>query len=191
MPGQVDPVVDERDGLMKFLAQQRYYVKLSAHGLTDEQAGAMPTDSSLSVGGLLKHLTLVETNWIDTVLQNRADEDGYARYAGSFTMGDDETLESLIEAYDQVAGRTGEVIGGVADLDQPVPVPDEPWFRKDVEAWSVRWVLLHLITETARHAGHADLIREHVDRATAIPLMAAAEGWSETPWVKPWKAAEQ
>jgi uncharacterized damage-inducible protein DinB len=191
MPGQVDPVVDERDGLMKFLAQQRYYVKLSAHGLTDEQARATPTDSSLSVGGLLKHLALVETNWIDTVLRIRSDEDGYARYAGSFTMGDDETLESLIEAYDQVAERTEQVIAGVADLDQPVPVPDEPWFRKDVDAWSVRWVLLHLITETARHAGHADLVREHVDGATAIPLMAGAEGWPETPWVKPWKAAEQ
>jgi hypothetical protein len=191
MPGQVDPVVDERDGLMKFLAQQRYYVKLSAHGLTDEQARATPTDSSLSVGGLLKHLALVETNWIDTVLRIRSDEDGYARYAGSFTMGDDETLESLIEAYDQVAERTEQVIAGVADLDQPVPVPDEPWFRKDVDAWSVRWVLLPLITETARHAGHADLVREHVDGATAIPLMAGAEGWPETPWVKPWKAAEQ
>jgi uncharacterized damage-inducible protein DinB len=191
MPGQVDPVVDERDGLMKFLAQQRYYVKLSAHGLTDEQARATPTDSSLSVGGLLKHLALVETNWIDTVLRIRSDEDGYARYAGSFTMGDDETLESLIEAYDQVAERTEQVIARVADLDQPVPVPDEPWFRKDVDAWSVRWVLLHLITETARHAGHADLVREHVDGATAIPLMAGAEGWPETPWVKPWKAAEQ
>jgi uncharacterized damage-inducible protein DinB len=191
MPGQVDPVVDERDGLMKFLAQQRYYVKLSAHGLTDDQARATPTDSSLSVGGLLKHLALVETNWIDTVLRIRSDEDGYARYAGSFTMGDDETLESLIEAYDQVAERTEQVIARVADLDQPVPVPDEPWFRKDVDAWSVRWVLLHLITETARHAGHADLVREHVDGATAIPLMAGAEGWPETPWVKPWKAAEQ
>jgi hypothetical protein len=191
MPGQVDPVVDERDGLMKFLAQQRYYVKLSAHGLTDEQARATPTDSSLSVGGLLKHLALVETNWIDTVLRIRSDEDGYARCAGSFTMGDDETLASLIEAYDQVAERTEQVIAGVADLDQPVPVPDEPWFRKDVDAWSVRWVLLPLITETARHAGHADLVREHVDGATAIPLMAGAEGWPETPWVKPWKAAEQ
>ena len=52
-----------------------------------------------------------------------------------------------------------------------------PWFPRDVEAWSVRWVLLHIIEETARHAGHADIIREALDGATMYALMAAAEGW--------------
>ena len=52
-----------------------------------------------------------------------------------------------------------------------------PWNRKDLTHWNVRWILLHLIQETARHAGHADIIRESVDGATAYPLMAAAEGW--------------
>jgi len=61
-----------------------------------------------------------------------------------------------------------------------------PWFPKDVSAWSVRWVLLHLIEETARHAGHADILRESIDGATALPLMAAAEGWPEQPWITPW-----
>jgi hypothetical protein len=58
-----------------------------------------------------------------------------------------------------------------------------PWFPKGVAAWSVRWVLLHLIEETARHAGHADLLREAVDGATAYPLLAAAESWPATPWL--------
>jgi hypothetical protein len=62
-----------------------------------------------------------------------------------------------------------------------------PWNRKDLKYWNVRWILLHLIQETARHAGHADIIRESVDGATAYPLMAAAEGWPETPWLKPWR----
>jgi hypothetical protein len=53
----------------------------------------------------------------------------------------------------------------------------------------VRWVLLHLVEETARHAGHADIIRETVDGATAYPLMAAAEGWPESDFVKPWAPA--
>jgi hypothetical protein len=47
-------------------------------------------------------------------------------------------------------------------------------------------VLLHVIEETARHAGHADIVREAIDGATAFPLLAAAEGWEPTPWLQPW-----
>ena len=80
------------------------------------------------------------------------------------------------------------MILGIADMNQAVPVPKGvPWFPDDVDAWSVRWVLLHLIEEIARHAGHADIIRESIDGATMYPLMAAAEHWPETEWLKPWK----
>ena len=68
------------------------------------------------------------------------------------------------------------------------PVPQGvPWYPDDLDAWSVRWVLMHLVSETARHAGHADIVREAVDGATAFPLMAAAEGWPATPWIQPWE----
>ena len=61
-------------------------------------------------------------------------------------------------------------------MDQPVPVPKGvPWFPSDVEAWSARWVLLHLIEETARHAGHADIIREAIDGQSAYLLAAASK----------------
>ena len=74
------------------------------------------------------------------------------------------------------------------DLDHPVPVPKGvPWFPPDLDAWSLRWVLLHLIEETARHAGHADIVRESIDGATMYELMAGAEGWPETEWIKPWR----
>jgi hypothetical protein len=53
----------------------------------------------------------------------------------------------------------------------------------------VRWIALHLIEETARHAGHADIIREALDGALSGPLMAAAEGWPPDGWVKPWQPA--
>jgi hypothetical protein len=86
------------------------------------------------------------------------------------------------------ASETDPTIAGIADLDQPVPVPQGvSWFPSDIDAWSVRWVLLHLIQETARHAGHADIIRESLDGATGFELTAAAEGWPETPWLKPWR----
>ena len=77
-----------------------------------------------------------------------------------------------------------------ADLGAPVPVPrDAPWFPQDVDAWSVRWVAMHLVEELARHAGHADIVRESIDGATMYELVAAREGWPETPWLKPWRPA--
>jgi hypothetical protein len=57
--------------------------------------------------------------------------------------------------------------------------------------WWVRWVLMHLVAEIARHAGHADIVREGIDGATAFPLMAAAEGWPATPWLQPWEPATE
>jgi hypothetical protein len=115
---------------------------------------------------------------------------GMEEYEANFRLGPDETLASVLELYDGVAAATEEAVAGIADLGQPVPVPKGvPWFPQDIEAWSVRWVLLHLIEETARHAGHADIIREAVDGATAMPLMAAAEGWPASPWLQPWSPA--
>lgn len=78
------------------------------------------------------------------------------------------------------------VIAEIPDLGRTVPVPEGmAWFPDDITACSLRWVLLHLIEETARHAGHADIIRESRDGATAIPLMAAEQGWPAKPWVQP------
>ena len=86
-----------------------------------------------------------------------------------------------------MAKETEAIVAAITDLDRPVPVPKGvPWFPDDVEAWSVRWVLLHLIEEIARHAGHADIVRESIDGATMYELMAAAEGWPATDWLQPW-----
>lgn len=185
MPGLVKPVADERAALLAYLAQQRYVIRIAAYGLADEQARANPTASTLSIGGLIKHVAAAERRWIDTVLQqSRASVDDYET---NFRFGPDDTLAGVLAAYNDVARRTESVIAEIPDLAQPVPVPQGvPWFPDDVEAWSVRWVLLHLIQETARHAGHADIVRESLDGATAFPLMAAAEGWPATPWLQPW-----
>ena len=189
MPGSVRPVTDERDGLLAFLKQQRYVLRLTAYGLSDEQARAVPSRSPLSVGGLIKHVAYTEQGWIDTVLQRTRDastDAAEAAYDDNFRLGPEETLASVLAFYDEVAAETAAVISAIDDLGQPVPVPDAPWYPDDLEAWSVRWVLLHLIEETARHAGHADIVREHVDGGTAFPLLAAAEGWPATDWLQPW-----
>ncbi len=184
--------MDERDGLLSYLAQQRLVLRIAAHGLTDEQARATPTVSSLSVGGLIKHVGQVERSWIDITLQRSAPPEASdaAGYDDGFHLLPDETLAETLEEYAAIAAETEEVITGIEDLGQPVPVPKGvPWFPDDVDAWSVRWVLLHLIQETARHAGHADIVRESIDGASAYPLMAAVESWPETPWMKPWRPA--
>ena len=188
MAGNVPPVADEREGLLLYLAQQRHVLKVAAHGLTDEQARATPSVSSLSVGGLIKHVAATESGWIDTVLGQSGGSDG--DYASGFQLLEHETLASVLARYDEVAARTEAVVAGIADLGQAVPVPKGvPWFPDDVEAWSVRWVLLHIIEETARHAGHADIVRESVDGGTGFALLAAAEGWPATPWLQPWEPA--
>lgn len=186
MDANVRPVADEREGLLGFLAQQRRVLKAAAYGLTEEQLRLVPSASALSVGGLLKHVAHTERGWVDTIL-GRPRAGSVEEYGAEFRLTSDDTLESLLAGYDEVAAHTEEVVAGIADLGQAVPVPDAPWFPKDVEAWSVRWVLLHLVEETARHAGHADIVRESIDGATAYELLAAAEHWQPTPWLKPWE----
>ena len=188
MPGQVRPVDDERDGLLSYLAQMRYVLRLTAYGLTPEQLRATPTASPLSVGGLIKHCASTEEGWIDLVAGRQKPVD-HAHYEQHFHLADGETLDEVLADYDRVAAETEKTVAQL-DLGHPVPVDHNvPWNPKDVDNWSVRWVLLHLIQETARHAGHADIIRETIDGGTAYPIMAAAEGWPESPWMKPWTPA--
>ncbi len=100
-----------------------------------------------------------------------------------------DTVDGALKAFDDASAAVLEAMA-TADLDTPVPVPDAPWNPKDVDSWSVRWVWLHLLEELARHAGHADIIREAIDGATMYELVAAREGWPETPWLKPWRRSE-
>ena len=73
---------------------------------------------------------------------------------------------------DAVVAETAEIIAALPDLDVEVPLPEAPWFPQGARR-SARWILLHLVEELARHAGHADILRESVDGATAFALL----GW--------------
>ena len=186
MPGQAPPHADEHELLLAFVAQQRDGIKNAAYGLTDEQARLTPTAGALSVGGLIVHVTAMEQSWLDMILQRDGAGAGADEYADGFRLAPDRTLAEAIAAFDAVAAETEAVVRGLP-LDHPVPVPQGvPWFPDDVEAWSVRWVLLHLIEEIGRHAGHADIVRESIDGATMYELMAGAEGWPATDWLQPW-----
>jgi uncharacterized damage-inducible protein DinB len=188
MPGNVPPVEGERANLLAYLEQQRYGIRLTAFGLTDDQARATPTASALSVGGLIKHVTATERTWMSIIQQRQKAGTDDTAYGEDFIVGAEETLRDILEDNERCGRETEAIIADIADLGQAVPVPKGvPWFPDDVEAWSVRWVLLHVMEEIARHAGHADILREHIDGGTMYPIMAAAEHWPETPWMQPWK----
>jgi len=184
----IPPVADERENLLAYLAEQRNGIRTTAYGLSDEQARLRPIASSaLSIGGLIKHVTVMERTWMNDVLQ-RPNTVSPSEYMEAFELGPDETLQSVLDRYEDAAAETEAIVASIDDLGQDVPVPkDVPWFPSDVDAWSVRWVLAHLIEEVARHAGHADLLREAIDGAKMYELIAAAQGWPETEWLKPWR----
>jgi uncharacterized damage-inducible protein DinB len=181
MPGQAPPSDDERELLLAFLTQQRDGLRNAAFGLTDEQARSRPSASTLSVASLLRHAAVTERSWISLV------QGGPSAGDQGFDLTDGDTVASLLDDYAVAADETARAIATV-DLDAAVPVPQGvPWFPSDIDAWSVRWVLLHLIEEAARHAGHADVVRESIDGATCHALMAAVEGWPRTEWLEPWE----
>ena len=195
MPALALPVADERSALCEYLTfHQSAYFAVS-YGLTDEQARSTPSVSALSVGGLVKHVTAMQRNWMGRVAaapdappkDSRPFDQISKEFGEQHVMRPDETLDGLLEAF-KAQNTKSLRLAETADLDAAVPVPHEiPWFPKDQEAWSVRWVILHVINELARHAGHADIIRETIDGATMYDLIAGLEGWRLDGWVTPWR----
>ncbi|QNS05564.1 DinB family protein [Streptomyces xanthii] len=167
---------DERGALLAFIAEQRGGVRRTLLGLTDEQAAAKPSASALSLGGIVKHLAEVEQGWV--ALASRTEPDTKRdpeSYGIGFRMIDGtDTVESLLDYYADVARRTEKFFHDAPSLDDTFPLPDEPWFPDGQEV-SLRWLGLHLIRETARHAGHADIVRESLDGKTAFELVALAQ----------------
>jgi len=198
MPAMPPPIADERAGLMEYVAAQQYAFHAIAFGLTDEQARSTPSVSALSIGGLIKHVTNCQHGWMERVAaapeltesDKRPMADQAADYQDEFVMREDETLAGILAEFDKQNAETLRLIE-TSDLGAAVPIPHQvPWFPKDVSAWSVRWVMFHMIEELARHAGQGDIIRETIDGATLYELLGGLEGWPETDWIKPFKPAD-
>ncbi|MFE0590802.1 DinB family protein [Micromonospora echinospora] len=156
------PTTGERADLLQSLALHRGFLRHTVGGLTDEQAARRTTVSELCLGGLIKHVAGVEERWLRFVVEGpaamHADPDSWT---DQFRMSAGETLTGLLDRYADVAQRTDELVVTL-DLDVTRPLPSAPWFPPGAR-WSVRRVLLHVIAETAQHAGHADIIREALD----------------------------
>ncbi len=157
----------ERADLLESLARHRFFLTCTARDLTDEQAAARTTASTLCVGGLIKHVTAVESEWTRFVLGGaEAMAGGEEQWPAQFAMAPGEGLADLLTAYAEVAARTDDLVR-TADLDLARALPEAPWFEPGA-TWTVRRVLLHLLAETSQHAGHADIIRESLDGARTM-----------------------
>ncbi|MEU1365220.1 DinB family protein [Streptomyces sp. NPDC005803] len=178
----------ERTDLLAALATARAALIATTHGLDDEQAGETPTASALCLGGLIKHVASTEEGWLrfavsgPSAMSHDLPEGvtwadlaaGTAReipqwmidHGNEFRMLPGETLAGVVARYEQVAARTEETLAALPDLSAAHPLPEAPWHEQGAMR-SVRQVVLHVVAETAQHAGHADILRETIDGRTA------------------------
>lgn len=160
-------ITGERADLLATLRRHRGFLRQTVQGLTDEQAGRRSTASELCLGGLIKHVATVEERWMRFAVGGaEAMQSEPIDWVGQFRMAEGETLAGLLAEFDRVAVATDALVTTL-DLDATHPLPVAPWFEPGA-SWSVRRVLLHVIAETAQHAGHADIIRESIDGAKTM-----------------------
>jgi hypothetical protein len=162
----------ERADLVDSLTTCRRFLRQTVRDLTDQQAALRPTVSQLCLGGIIKHVTVGESRWVDFILHGPvaigpADRAAYEAHAASFRMDEGETLGDLLAQYQRVADRTDRLVYSWPSLNASHPLPEAPWFEPGV-SWTARQVLVHIISETAQHAGHADVIRESIDGAKTM-----------------------
>jgi uncharacterized damage-inducible protein DinB len=153
-------LASEREALEKFLDTQREGLIRKIEGLDDETARKAPTASSLSLLGLVKHSAIWERRWFQVIMAGREfpgewpgvkDEPEDA----DLMVDENDTVDHWVAYYREQIEQSRAVAASM-DLDSPCA-------RPDLVACNVRYVLFHLIEETARHAGHADIIRETLD----------------------------
>ncbi|MFJ8687252.1 DinB family protein [Micromonospora wenchangensis] len=152
---------DERAVLDAFLDFHRATVLRKARGLSDAEAARRLVPSATTLAGILRHLALVERNWFPFLLDPTpgdvfptSEEDA----AASFALTEGETLDQLADAYERACARSRELAARFP-LDHVVAQPQ-------LGEVSLRWIMVHMIEETARHAGHADILRELTDGST-------------------------
>jgi hypothetical protein len=183
---------DERADLLAELAQARHWLVFPTRDLTDEQAGSRPTASQLCLGGLIKHVTKVEEGWMRFAVEGDNGEEGFELPEGmtiedfegwiasldekpdwlverenEFRLLPGETLAEVVEKYHETAARTEATLASLPDLNVRHELPKAPWHEPGT-TWTVRRVMIHIIAETTQHAGHADMLREHIDGATSM-----------------------
>jgi hypothetical protein len=151
----------ERVVLEAMLDENRESLIQCVDGLSEEDARRSLVPSLTTPLGLLKHVACAERSWFQRRLAAlpESEWDGYA-YGDepSWSLSEDDTVASAIDEYQRAPSRSRE-IAAAYDLDHTI--------EHDVMGTlSLRWIYLHMIEEVARHAGHADILREQIDGKT-------------------------
>jgi uncharacterized damage-inducible protein DinB len=163
------PQPDERRALESFLDYFRATLRWKADHLTDEQARAATVEPSImSIAGLLRHMAEVERHWFQMYL--RGDAENRLFWAdgpdADFLVPDSVALADCLDVYDHEVATSREIAAGYA-LDDLAALNDrDRGLGHDDWQPNLRWIMVHMIEEYARHCGHADLIRERIDGAT-------------------------
>jgi uncharacterized damage-inducible protein DinB len=171
MSERVDPdsTADEKTSLLQYLDYHRETLLWKTEGLTKAQLGQTIPTSTLTLAGLLKHLSLVEDSWINNRFFGRPENEPWV--SAPFDDDPDWEFHSALDddpgylrgLYRETAERTRTSIAD-SSLDDFAVVPRKAG-SAETAPWTLRWGLLHLIEETARHNGHADILREAIDGA--------------------------
>ena len=162
-----DAAPSERQGLEEFLEYFRQVLRRKAERLSADDLCRTVASSTLTIGGIIKHLTLVEESWFVEVLQGRdlgepwASVDWTAEPDWDFDSAAGSSADELLAAHERSCVLSREILAEVDDLDTLSVRGGSNRVR-----FNVRWILVHLIEEYARHAGHADLLREAIDGTT-------------------------
>jgi hypothetical protein len=146
--------------LLEFLGYKREALIHSLQGLSDEQARMTPTASSLSLLSLVKHSAIWERRWFQVIVAGRSFPGEWPALRSeekdsTFRLTDEDTVETVVADYREQIAASNEILG-TFDLDTSCAWPE-------MAEQNLRWVALHMIEETAQHAGHADIIRETID----------------------------
>lgn len=169
----------ERLDLLEALAMHRGLLRQTAAGLNDDQARTRSTVSELSIGGIIKHVAATERSWAQFMVDgggagadpgidwSNPPAEAIAAYQAGFRLLEAETLADVLADYERTAEATDRLVAELPDLDRSFPLPPAPWFPPGATR-SVRRTIVHIIAETAQHAGHADIIREAIDGAKSM-----------------------
>ena len=158
---------DELTLLSQFLDYHRATLVWKVSGLDRQQLGTRLEPSALTLAGLVKHMALVEDSWFGQVLLGRDEVEPWASVDWDddpdweFRTAVDDDPDALLALYTDACERSRAAVAEVGDLDRLAAKRS-----RSGEQFNLRWIMLHMIEETARHNGHADLLRETIDGAT-------------------------
>ena len=171
---RIDPPLhgDEVTILRSFLDYHRDTLRLKCQGLSQQQLAQPLPPSDMTLGGMMKHLAIVESSWFERVFAG-------GEYMPPFDTVDwdadrdwewhsaaDDSPDELMGLFDDAVARADRVIDEALAKPTGVDTPSVRPTRKGDQHFSLRWILLHMIEEYARHNGHADLLRESIDGET-------------------------